>query len=427
MKKRIAMLLTLCLIFGLCACGKDAPEMTEPEVDIDGPGGLEDVSDEPVENEVDDPYPGKEPLDGETASGQIIEIPETAILEYIGSKIVANDYGDPSLASWFNFEKIGDYEDALVWCTTTYAYQGEEELWETSYIYDDVDLNETRYEEIFPGDSMEVCFVYELENIVDPVTFTFNDIWEELEPIELTIELSEVEKCLEAPEAITGIFKANYLLEGDKSATYEELVEMGMADNTYVEFFEDGTAVFCFNGYEYEMPYDAEHVYIDDDTYYYTLDGEYFTIEGGEVYYEYIRWEEPVEEPEEEFFGETVTTPEGYVSITLDKGWYVDEEYRGTTLCLYREDLGESKWIKILDPQLTTLEKELEYTQLSMASAEYEEVTFGENTYQMLYSDTYGPQAYLVAETSTGKAFVIEVRSVPMEEVMTMLESIVIH
>ena len=62
-----------------------------------------------------------------------------------------------------------------------------------------------------------------------------------------------------------------------------------------------------------------------------------------------------------------------------------------------------------------------------MASAEYQEVTFGENTYQMLYSDTYGPQAYMVAETSTGKAIVIEVRSVPLEDVMAMLESIEIY
>ena len=34
---------------------------------------------------------------------------------------------------------------------------------------------------------------------------------------------------------------------------------------------------------------------------------------------------------------------------------------------------------------------------------------------------------YLVAETSTGKAFDIEVRGVPLEDVLPMLESIVIH
>ena len=34
---------------------------------------------------------------------------------------------------------------------------------------------------------------------------------------------------------------------------------------------------------------------------------------------------------------------------------------------------------------------------------------------------------YLVAETSTGKAFVVEVRGVYPEDVMTMLESIEIH
>ncbi|MBQ9968676.1 MAG: DUF5067 domain-containing protein [Oscillospiraceae bacterium] len=432
MKKLLAFLLALCLLLSLCACGKKAPDpevgpATETEEDIDGPGGLEDVSDPFVEDM--GAYPGELPIGGETASGQIIEVGEEATLEYIGSKIVANDYGDPTLASWFNFYKTGDYEDCAAYCLTVYARQGEEDLWTTSYTYNGVEPDESLYEEVFPGDSLEVCYVYELENLVDPVTFTFNDIWEELEPIELVIDLAEVEKCLDAPEGISGLFKATYLMEGDKTASYEELVESGMAENTYVDLYEDGTGIFCFNGYEYDIIYDAENFYIEDDVYYYTYDGEYFTIEGEDVYYEYIRYEEPEEEPEEEdFVGETVTTKEGYVSITLQKGWYVDEETdHGYTLVLYHEDLGPAKWVKISDPQLTTLEKELEYTQLSMASAEYQEVTFGDNTYQMLYSDTYGPQAYMVAETSTGKAIVIEVRSVPLEDVMDMLESIVIH
>lgn len=422
MKKWIALLLALCLILSLGACSKEEP------VPDDGPGGLEDVSEEPIVEE-ESPYPGKLPLGGETACGQVIEIPDEGTLEYLGSKVATDEYGDPVLVSFFDFTKTGDYEDCAAWCVTTYAYQGESELWAGSYTYNDVVLDDSLYVEIEPGDTLEVCMVYDLENLTEPVRFTFTDPFEELEPIELIVDLSEVEKCLEAPEAISGIFKANFLMEGDKMADYEELVASGMADNTYVEFFEDGTALFCFNGYEYDMIYDAECVYIDDDTYYYTLDGDCFTIEGGEVYYEYIRWEEPEEpvEEDDDFVGETVSTPEGYVSITLGKGWYVDEEDHGTTLVLYNEALDAAKWIKILDPQLTTLEKELEYTQLSMASAEYQEVTFGENTYQMLYSDTYGPQAYLVAETSTGKAFVVEVRSIPLEDVMTMLESIQIH
>ena len=434
MKKLLALLLALCLLLSLCACGKKEPAVEEE------PTVSEDVTDTPVveveeeeeeEEAAPSPYPGKLPLGGETACGQILTVEEAAELEYLGSKIVSDDYGDPMLLSWFNFYKTGDYEDAVWYCMTIYAYQNGEELWQSSYTYNDVVLDDTIYEEVFPGDSLEICFAYELDDLSAPVTFTFNDIWEELEPIELVIDLSEVEKCLEVPEGISGLFKANYLMEGDKTATYEQLVESGMAENTYVELFEDGTGIFCFNGYEYDVIYDTENFYIDDDVYYYTYDGDYFTIEGEDVYYEYIRAEETAEAPaeeEEDFVGETVSTKEGYVSITLQKGWYVDEETdHGYTLVLYHEDLGPAKWVKISDPQLTTFEKELEYTQLSMASAEYQEVTFGENTYQMLYSDTYGPQAYMVAKTSTGKAIVIEVRSVPLEDVMAMLESIEIY
>lgn len=434
MKKLIALLLALCLIFSLCACGAKVdpgPQVAEdqPQADEDGPGGLEDVSDEPVENEVIDPYPGKKPLGGETASGQIVEITDTAELEYIGSKVVADDYGNPVLLSWFNFSKTGDYEDTAAWCMTYYAYQNDEELWPSSYTYNGEDLSETCYVELFPGESMEICFVYDLTDMVNPVTFTFNDVWEELEPIELTVELSEVEKCIEAAESIVGFFAVNYLLEGDLSADYDELVAQGMADNTYVEFFEDGTAVFCFNGYEYDMLYDADYVYIDDDVYYYTLEDDYFTIEGSDVYYEYIRVEEVVEEPVEEhdFVGETVYTTKGYVSVTLDKGWYVDEGEHGNTLVLYHEDLGITTWVKIADNQLTTLEQEMEYTQLALADSVYEEVTIGGNTYQKLFDDEWLPLMYLIGVTSTGKSFYVEVRNVYPEDVMTMLESIEVY
>ena len=50
----------------------------------------------------------------------------------------------------------------------------------------------------------------------------------------------------------------------------------------------------------------------------------------------------------------------------------------------------------------------------------------GSNTFQYMKTTT-GSVFYLVAETSTGKAFDIEVRGVAMEDVLPMLESIVIH
>ena len=429
MKKLIALLLALCLICSLVACGKKAPD-PETQVDEDGPGGLEDVSDPFVEDISN--IPGTLPLGEETISGEIIEIPEEGDLEYLGSKVVSDDYGDPLLLSWFNFYNTCDEENSVSWGMTIYAFQNDEELWTDNYTYNDVALDESLSEEIEPGDSLQVCTVFGLDNLTDPVILTFSDTWEELEPVELTVDLSEVEICIDVPEGISGYFKANYLLEGEKTATYEELVEMGMADNTYVELFGDGTGIFCFNGYEYDVVYDEEYIYIDDDVYYYTLEDEYFMIEGDEVYYEYIRAEEPTDTPTDapeagDFSGETVTTPKGYVSITLDQGWYVDEEDHGYTMVLYHEDLGTSKWIKIIDNQLTSLEEEMEYTQLSLASSVYEEVTIGGNDYQMLADDEWPPVSYLVAETSTAKAFVVEVRNLELEDVMTMLESIEIH
>ncbi len=433
MKKMLALFLALLMVLSLTACGSKEP-VAEPEPDIDGPGGLSDVSDEPVEEpekeEEISPYPGKLPLGGETASGQVIEIPEEGSLEYLGSKIVSDDYGDSLLLSWFMFNKTGDYENSVSWCMTIYAYQNEESLWSSSYTYNDVVLDDTLYEEIEPGDSLEVCMAYELESLTAPVTITFSDVFEELEPIELTVDLAEVEKCLVVSEEASGFFAVNYLQEGDKVAYYEDLVASGLAANTYVELFGDGTGLFCFNGYEYDILYDEDCIYIEDDVHNYTIVDDYLTMESENLYYEYIRAEKtddvPAEE-EEDFVGETVTTEKGYVSITLQKGWYVGEPRSNYALSLYNDEYGPSKWVEILDLQLTDLEHELEYTHLALASAEYEEVTFGENTYQMLYSDDYSPQTYLVAETSTGKAFTVEVRNLEQEVVMEMLESIVIH
>ncbi len=419
MKRILALLLALLMLTTLFGCKK------EPDIE-DGPGGLEDVSDPPIESA----YPGKEPLGGETACGQLIEIPDEGTLEYLGSKVVTDDYGDPVLLSFFNFTKTGDYEDCAAWCITTYANQSGEELWTGSYTYNGVELDDSLYEEIDPGDSLEVCMIYDLENLTQPVVFTFSDSFEELEPIELTVDLSEVEICLDIAEGVAGYYAASYLSAAGETWEYDMLVEYGMADNSYVELYDDGTGVLCVAGDAVDLIYDTEYFYIGETSLYYELEEDVLTVEGDDLYYEFTR-SEPVEEvPETEevpFEGETVTTPEGYVSITLDKGWYVGEPRSNSALTLYHEDMEASKWVEILDLQLTDLEHELEYTHLALASAEYEEVTIGENTYQMLFDDTYGPQAYMVAETSTGKAFVVEVRNLYPEDVMTMLESIEVH
>lgn len=424
MKKWIALLLALCLILSLGACSKEEP------VPDDGPGGLEDVSDEPVLEE-ESLYPGKLPLGGETACGQVIEIPDEGTLEYLGSKVATDEYGDPVLVSFFDFTKTGDYEDCAAWCVTTYAYQGEAELWAGSYTYNDVVLDDSLYVEIEPGDTLEVCMVYDLENLTEPVRFTFTDPFEELEPIELTVDLSEVEICLETAEGIAGYYAATYLYAAGETWEYDMMVEYGIADNSFVELYEDGSGILSVAGEAVELLYDADCFYIGEQSLYYYLEDGVLEVEGDDLSYVFELSEPVEEEPVEEdvpFEGETVTTPAGYVSITLDKGWYVDEEEdHGYTMVLYNTELDQTDWVKIMDPQLTPLEKELEYTQLALADCEYEEVTIGGNTYQKLYDDEWSPLMYLVAETSTGKAFTVEVRGVYPEDVMTMLESIQIH
>lgn len=429
MKKLIALLLALCLLLSLCACGK---KEVEPVPD-DGPGGLEDVSDEPIleEEEEASPYPGSLPLGGETACGTVIEIPDAGELEYLGSKIVQDEYGDPLLLSWFDFVNTGDYENSVSWCMSIYAYQNEEELWSSSYTYNDVVLDDALYEEIEPGNTLEVCMAYDLNDLVSPVTMTFSDTWEEQEPVELTVDLGEVEFCMEAVEGISGLYMAQYLYAQGYDYDYDTLVEYGYADNSYVELYDDSTGVMCVADQAVDLIYDADCFYIGEQELYYSVEEGLLTVEGDDLYYEFA-WVDPnaevTEEEDENFAGETVTTPAGYVSITLDKGWYVDkEEDHGYTMVLYNEELDQTDWVKIMDPQLTSLEKELEYTQLSLADCTYEEVTIGGNTYQKLYDDEWMPLMYLVAETSTGKAFVVEVRGIYPEDVMTMLESIQIH
>lgn len=421
MKKLLALLLALVMLVALCACSKEpVPE--------DGPGGLEDVSDPPIDPE-DPAYPGELPLGGETACGQIIEIPGEAKLEYLGSKVVSDEDGYPVLLSWFWFTNIGDYENSVNWAMNIYACQNEEDLWATSYTYNDVVLDDTLYAEINAGDEMEVCMAYELENFAAPVVFRFTDVFEELEPIELTVDLSEVEICMKVPEGIDGLYTATYLYADGNGYDYDQLVEYGFAENSYVELYADGTGVLCVADQAAELRYDEDCFYIGEETLFFTLEDGVLTVEGDDLWYEfvpYVEIETPVEE-EEDFVGETLATDYGYVSITLDKGWYKGEPRSNYALTLYNDDYGPSKWVEILDLQLTSLEDELEYTHLALASAEYEEVTIGENTYQMLFDDTWGPQAYLVAETSTGKAFVVEVRNLYPEDVMTMLESIRIH
>lgn len=132
---------------------------------------------------------------------------------------------------------------------------------------------------------------------------------------------------------------------------------------------------------------------------------------------------------EEEVIDEgPVSTEKGYVTVTLSDGWYVGEPKSNGALTLFHKDMSAARWIDIVDVQLSDYDQMREITQLALSSSEYEEITIGNNTYEMLYSDSYGQHLmYLIAETSTGKAFCIEVRGASPDEAMPILETIEIH
>ncbi len=419
MKKLLALLLALLMVLSLAACSD-----TPPGVEEDGPGGLEDVSDPPVEDL--SIYPGQEPFGSETACGQVVELPGIAQLEYIGSKIVTDEYDDPTLLSVFLFTNEGDYEDCASWCMDTYAYQGEEELWATSFTYNDVVLDESLYEEIDAGDSLEICYVYNLENLSEPVVFSFANEFEEVGPVEFTVDLSEVENCMTVAEGMDGYYVVSYLYESGETLEYGDLEELGMLSNTYVELYDDGTGVLSMAGEVMDLTYGAMCFYIGDIVLDYYLEDGVLTLEGDDLYYEFTLGE-PVEEiPEEEstFVPETLTTDYGNISITTQEGWTLGESKSNYSLTLYND---VTVWLDIVDVELNTMEDEMEYVQLALASCEYEEVTIGDNTYQMLQDLSFPPLTYLVGETNNGYAFVVEVRGVEPDAVMDMLESIRIN
>ena len=67
----------------------------------------------------------------------------------------------------------------------------------------------------------------------------------------------------------------------------------------------------------------------------------------------------------------------------------------------------------------------MDYIQVGYPGTVWTEITIGSNVFMHLVTST--GVHYLAADTSSGKAFDMEVRGVALEDVLPMLESIVIH
>lgn len=125
--------------------------------------------------------------------------------------------------------------------------------------------------------------------------------------------------------------------------------------------------------------------------------------------------------------GGTFTTDNGYVTVTAENGWYKGESKQNNALTLYNDKIGPVSWVVIDDSQLSTVDKLKENVLVGYKDYEFEPITIGNNDYEILTSGTNKDVSFLVAETSSGKGFEIELRNVTVEEATSLLETIVIN
>lgn len=122
----------------------------------------------------------------------------------------------------------------------------------------------------------------------------------------------------------------------------------------------------------------------------------------------------------------TFTTDNGYVTVTAENGWYKGESKQNNALTIYNDKIGPVSWVVIDDSQLSTVDKLKEYVLVGYKDYEFEPITIGSNSYEILTSGSKKDVSFLVAETSSGKGFEIELRNVTVEEATPLLETIVI-
>lgn len=89
-------------------------------------------------------------------------------LKYSNSEVKINDYGEESLYVYFEFTNNSDESKAFYYNFDVVAFQNGVEAVE-NYFYDCEEERNTE-KEIQPGTTIVVAEVFELKNVVDPVT-----------------------------------------------------------------------------------------------------------------------------------------------------------------------------------------------------------------------------------------------------------------
>ena len=164
MKKLLAILLALMLVFAFAACG--------------GGGGDDTLLEENKNDDAKDvPKETVETVENEDGD-YIIEI-DGFTAEYLGYEIITDTDGDPALVCTYEFTNNSEASESFEWAFYySYFQDGVELEYSVVRIGDSYDYyDDETWTEIQPGYSIEVCTTYKLNNTESPVTAEFEGFY----------------------------------------------------------------------------------------------------------------------------------------------------------------------------------------------------------------------------------------------------------
>lgn len=224
-------------------------------------------------------------------------IGENSEARYLESKIVEDANGDDAIAAYFDFTVTGEEAESFGWAYFYTMTQGDQELESTTVFLEDYTyLGETVFEDVAPGENMEVCLTYTLLDTTTPVVITFTDLFDTVLQV-ITVDLAEVEVAVSESGSTAGYYTLYSFEQDGEVLDFETIQMIGMDKTTYVVFDEDGTGRINFDGDETDLTYDEDTIYnIGGDMNYY-FEGEYLTILTGNLVFTYQKSDEEPPEP----------------------------------------------------------------------------------------------------------------------------------
>lgn len=247
MKKIIALLIALVMVLGLTACG----------------GGDDEKEDSNVIE-----------LDGSTAV-------------YTGAEIAPDADGADSIVVYFDYTNGADEAKSFFWSFFYTLKQGDTEL-ETSVTWKDEasfeTVNDSTFVDVEPGATHSVAISYNLIDRTTPVVIRFSDLFDEEAGV-ITIDPATLREAgggsgsASAEGGEAGYYLVDSMVMEGEKIDYDMLVLMGMADNTYAFFKEDGTVDISMEGEV--MTFDYADGVITSEVFggTYEFDGDMVTID----------------------------------------------------------------------------------------------------------------------------------------------------